>query len=172
MTHSPDFGAESRRQSAPKIGAVSGTKNRRRKSTERIRNRSAPVGSDRHRSVWHTVQKIGTDFRRRLSAPKSGLCVMGFRENSRLVKSWQYKFCILLTSFSTHVWIYKEYLFQASYLLDLNCKHLWLFNVTPKSEALVVKCCSKINVLFFSWTGYSYILFSPVSQPYGSTAVV
>jgi len=65
MTHSPDFGAETRRRSAPKIGAVSGTKNRRRKSTERIRNRQAPVGSDRRQiGMTHSPEN-----RRRLSAP-------------------------------------------------------------------------------------------------------
>ena len=40
-------------------------------------------------SRWHTVQKIGADFRRRLSAPKSGLCVMGFRTKHVSGAEWR-----------------------------------------------------------------------------------
>ena len=68
MTHSPDFGAESRRRSAPKINAVSGTKNRRRKSTERIRNQSAPVGSDRRQIGMTHSAEIWGEFKAGLGA--------------------------------------------------------------------------------------------------------
>ena len=81
MTHSPDFGAESRRWSAPKVGAdrISSPvgADRRRKSTEEYANEPAPVGSDRRQIGMTHSPEIGADFRRRLSAPKSGLCVIG-----------------------------------------------------------------------------------------------
>jgi len=53
MTHTPDFGAESRRRFFVPD---------RRKSTEEYatdRRRSAPTGA---RSVWHTVQKSAPIF--------------------------------------------------------------------------------------------------------------
>jgi len=56
MTHSPDFGAETRyEKSAPKIN-------------RRIRNRPAPVGSDRRQiGMIHSPEN-----RRRFSAPSFG----------------------------------------------------------------------------------------------------
>jgi len=74
MTHSPDFGAETRRR---KLAPIFWTG---------CHIDLAPVGADWRRSVAYSsvdfrrrffVPEIGAD-RRRVSAPKSGLCVVGF----------------------------------------------------------------------------------------------
>jgi len=89
MTHSPDFGAESRRRkSAPIFWTVCHTDRRRSDPTGADRLHILSVDFRRRFFVPDTAPIFGAD-RRRLSAPKSGLCVIGFTQEHYMLHSTQ-----------------------------------------------------------------------------------
>jgi len=83
MTHSPDLGAESRRQITPVVGVTwtcsSNPNHWGYLDTMSKFNLPFCHNTRSHRPcVWLPIS-VDADFWRRLSAPKCGLCVMGFR---------------------------------------------------------------------------------------------